>query len=125
VHVIFQPHRFTRTRDLMDEFATAFVDADTVSVLDIYPASEKPIEGITAQALTDRIAGAGKAGARKKDVAYAPSFPEAVAAVAAAAQPGDMVLTLGAGSVSQLGPMILEKLERPEKLEKPSLVVGR
>ncbi|HLX84292.1 MAG TPA: UDP-N-acetylmuramate--L-alanine ligase [Terriglobales bacterium] len=121
VHVIFQPHRFTRTRDLMDEFATAFVDADTVSVLDIYPASEKPIEGVTAQALTERIAGAG-AGTGKKDVAYAPSFPEAVAAVAAAAQPGDMVLTLGAGSVSQLGPMVLEELE---KLKKPSLVVGR
>ncbi len=120
VHVIFQPHRFTRTRDLMDEFATAFVDADTLSVLDIYPASEKPIEGITAHALTQRLAEAGK-----RDVAYAPSFPEAVAAVAAAAQPGDMVLTLGAGSVSQLGPMILEKLEKSEKLEKPSLATGR
>jgi UDP-N-acetylmuramate--alanine ligase len=117
VHVIFQPHRFTRTRDLMDEFATAFSDADTVSVLDIYPASEKPIEGITAEALARRITGAGKT-----DVSYTPSFPEAVAAVAAGAQPGDMVLTLGAGSVSQLGPMILEKLEQ---LEKPSLVVGR
>src|SRR5215467_2774599 len=49
IHVIFQPHRYTRTRDLMDEFATAFEDADTLSVLDIYPASEEPIEGITAQ----------------------------------------------------------------------------
>ncbi len=106
VHVIFQPHRFTRTRDLMEEFATAFADADTLCLLDIYPASEKPIEGITAEALVGRIAGAGKAG-----VAYAPSFSDAVATVAAFAQPGDMVLTLGAGSVSQLGPMILEKLE--------------
>ena len=51
VHVIFQPHRFTRTRDLMDEFATAFTNADTLLLLDIYPASEKPIEGITAEAL--------------------------------------------------------------------------
>ncbi len=49
VHVIFQPHRFTRTRDLMDEFSTAFGDADTLCLLDIYPASEKPIEGITAR----------------------------------------------------------------------------
>jgi UDP-N-acetylmuramate--alanine ligase len=106
VHVIFQPHRFTRTRDLMDEFTTAFADADTLCLLDIYPASEKPIEGITAEALASRIAGAGKLG-----VAYAPSFSEAVATVAALAQPGDMVLTLGAGSVSQLGAMILEKLE--------------
>ncbi len=106
VHVIFQPHRFTRTRDLMDEFASAFADADTLCLLDIYPASEKPIEGITAEALVGRIAGAGKRG-----VAYAPSFLDAVAVVAALAQPGDMVLTLGAGSVSQLGAMILEKLE--------------
>ena len=106
VHVIFQPHRFTRTRDLMDEFATAFADADTLCLLDIYPASEKPIEGITAEVLASRIVGAGK-----RSVAYAPSFSDAVATVAALAQPGDMVLTLGAGSVSQLGAMILEKLE--------------
>ncbi len=114
VHVIFQPHRFTRTRDLMDEFATAFADADTLCLLDIYPASEKPIEGITAEALASRIAGAGKQG-----VAYAPSFSDAVATAAALAQPGDMVLTLGAGSIWQLGAMILEKLETvgsPESL---------
>jgi UDP-N-acetylmuramate--alanine ligase len=106
VHVIFQPHRFTRTRDLMDEFATAFADADTLCLLDIYPASEKPIEGITAEALASRIAGTGKLG-----VAYARSFAEAVATVAGLIQPGDMVLTLGAGSVWQLGAMILERLE--------------
>jgi len=106
VHVIFQPHRFTRTRDLMDEFTTAFADADTLCVLDIYPASEKPIEGITSTTLVGRIAAEGKQG-----VAYAPSFSDAVASVAALAQPGDMVLTLGAGSVSQLGPMILHKLQ--------------
>jgi UDP-N-acetylmuramate--alanine ligase len=105
VHVIFQPHRFTRTRDLMDEFTTAFADADTLCLLDIYPASEKPIEGITAEILTSRIIGAGK-----RSVAYAPSFSDAVATVATLAQPGDMVLTLGAGSVSQLGAMLLEKL---------------
>jgi len=106
VHVIFQPHRFTRTRDLMAEFATAFGGADTLCLLDIYPASEKPIEGITAETLASRIVGAGKRG-----VAYAPSFSDAVATVTALARPGDMVLTLGAGSVSQLGAMILEKLE--------------
>src|SRR5208282_5572547 len=89
VHVIFQPHRFTRTRDLMDEFTTAFAGADTLCLLDIYPASEKPIEGITAEALASRIVGAGK-----RSVAYVPSFSEAVATVGALAQPGDMVLTL-------------------------------
>ena len=108
MHVIFQPHRFTRTRDLMDEFANAFADADTICLVDIYPASEKPIEGITAEALAGRIRDAGK-----DKVAYAASFTEAVSAVAAVARPGDMVLTLGAGSVSQLGPMILKALEGP------------
>ncbi len=106
VHVIFQPHRFTRTRDLMEEFATAFADADTLCLLDIYPASEKPIEGITAQALAARITGAGK-----REVEYSPSFLEAAKSVSALAQPGDMVLTLGAGSVSQVGAMALERLE--------------
>jgi UDP-N-acetylmuramate--alanine ligase len=106
VHVIFQPHRFTRTRDLMDEFATAFADADTLCLLDIYPANEKPIEGITAEVLASRIAGAGK-----RSVAYARSFPDAVSTVVALAQPGDMVLTLGAGNVSQLGAILLDMLE--------------
>jgi UDP-N-acetylmuramate--alanine ligase len=117
VHVIFQPHRFTRTRDLMDEFATAFADADTLCLLDIYPASEKPIEGITAEALVLRIAGAGK-----RSVVHAPAFSDAVASVAALAQPGDMVLTLGAGSVSQLGPLLLEKLQRANQLGTVSIL---
>ena len=106
VHVIFQPHRFTRTRDLMDEFATAFADADTLCLLDIYPASEKPIEGITAEALARRIVGEGNG-----RVTYAPSFSDAVAKVVALAHPGEMVLTLGAGSVSQLGALLLKELD--------------
>jgi UDP-N-acetylmuramate--alanine ligase len=112
VHVIFQPHRFTRTRDLMDDFAGAFGDADTLCLLDIYPASEKPIAGITAEALASRIIRTGaETGVGNRQVSYASSFSDAVAAVVALAQPGDMVMTLGAGSVSQLGPLILEKLQ--------------
>ncbi|MGA2458573.1 MAG: UDP-N-acetylmuramate--L-alanine ligase [Terriglobales bacterium] len=114
VHVIFQPHRFTRTRDQMDEFSTAFAAADTLCLLDIYPASEKPIEGITAEALASRIVGAGK-----QSVAYAPSFSDAVAIIANLVQPDDMVLTLGAGSVSQLGAMLLERLAAVAKTELP------
>ena len=105
IHVIFQPHRYTRTRDLMDEFASAFTDADSLFVLDIYAASEKPIEGITGEVLARQIAGKGHRAA-----VYVSSFADAAIAVAVHAQPGDMILTLGAGSVSQLGPMILEKL---------------
>jgi UDP-N-acetylmuramate--alanine ligase len=106
VHVVFQPHRYTRTRDLMEEFATAFGDADSLWVLDIYAASEKPIEGISGEALARAI---GEK--RGRETQYARSFADAASSVAAAAEDGDMILTLGAGSVSQLGPMILEKLK--------------
>jgi UDP-N-acetylmuramate--alanine ligase len=106
IHVIFQPHRYTRTRDLMDEFTTAFSDADSLIILDIYPASEQPIEGVTGEALARRIAEKGNCG-----VTYVESFEDAVSAATAEAHEGDMILTLGAGSVSQLGPMLLEKLE--------------
>jgi UDP-N-acetylmuramate--alanine ligase len=106
IHVIFQPHRYTRTQSLMDEFANAFHDADTLFILDIYAASEPPIEGITGEALARHIRDAGE-----HEAAYAASFADATEAVVAEAQEGDMILTLGAGSVSQLGPLILEKLQ--------------
>ncbi|MGA8428403.1 MAG: UDP-N-acetylmuramate--L-alanine ligase [Candidatus Sulfotelmatobacter sp.] len=106
VHVIFQPHRFTRTRDLMEEFTTAFGDADSLFVLDIYAASEQPIEGVSGEALARNIREKGGHSAE-----YANSFAGAVAAAAAGAREGDMILTLGAGSVSQLGPLILASLK--------------
>ncbi|MGD1021866.1 MAG: UDP-N-acetylmuramate--L-alanine ligase [Candidatus Sulfotelmatobacter sp.] len=106
VHVVFQPHRYTRTRDLMEEFGTAFGDADSLFVLDIYAASEKPIEGVSGEALARDIR--EKSG---RKVEYASSFADAVSAAVAAAEDGDMILTLGAGSVSQLGPMMVEKLK--------------
>jgi len=104
IHVVFQPHRFTRTLDLLDEFSGAFRDADTVIVLPIYAASEEPIPGVTAERLVERIQG--------PRVQFAPEFAEAVAAIVAEAREGDMILTLGAGSVSQLGPQILAALEQ-------------
>jgi UDP-N-acetylmuramate--alanine ligase len=105
VLVLFQPHRYTRTRDLMEEFADAFGDADAVQVLDIYAASEAPIEGITGAALAAAIG--AKNGGR---VMYAASMAEAVQRLVEDARPGEMILTLGAGSVSQAGPMLLEVL---------------
>ena len=114
VHVIFQPHRYTRTRDLMDEFTTAFKDADALMVLDIYAASEQPIDGITGEVLARDISKKGEQTAR-----YASSFADAIDAIYAEARDGDMVLTLGAGSVSQLGPMILEKLQARESVPQP------
>jgi len=105
IHVVFQPHRYTRTRDLLEEFATAFKDADSLIVLDIYAASEAPTEGVTGEALAQRIREVSGKNAR-----YAASFAEAAEAVAQEAGNGEMILTLGAGNVSQIGPMILERL---------------
>jgi UDP-N-acetylmuramate--alanine ligase len=109
VHVIFQPHRFTRTQLLMDEFATAFRDADTVQVLDIYAASEQPIAGVTGETLAGRI-GCGDG----SSASYRDSVAGAIKAVTELASDGDMVLTLGAGNVSQIGPQIVEALQGRE-----------
>jgi UDP-N-acetylmuramate--alanine ligase len=103
IFVIFQPHRFSRTKDLLDEFAGAFKDADTVVVLPIYAASEEPIPGVTAESLANRIQGPA--------VRYAPEFAAAIAAIKSEAREGDLILTLGAGNVSQLAPQILAALE--------------
>jgi UDP-N-acetylmuramate--alanine ligase len=103
IHVVFQPHRYSRTLDLLDKFGDAFKDADTVIVLPIYAASEEAIPGVTAEKLAERIEG--------PRVQFAGDFAAAVAAVAAKAKKGDLILTLGAGSVSQLGPQILTALE--------------
>ncbi len=103
VHVVFQPHRYTRTADLMEEFSIAFAGADTVIVLPIYAASEEPIPGVTAERLTELIQG--------PRVEFAPDFAAAVCAIAGVTREGDLILTLGAGSVSQLAPQILAALE--------------
>jgi len=111
VHVIFQPHRFTRTRDLLNEFGSSFNDSDTVQVLDIYAASEAPIPGITAERLVEAIQSEK---GKNDSVTYARSFDEAAVSVAALAEPGDMVLTLGAGSVSQIGAKVLDQLKKKQ-----------
>jgi len=105
IHVIFQPHRYTRTLHLMDEFAKSFHQADVVYVLDIYAASEAPIAGVSGQALADRIREFGQ-----RCVHYAGTIPQAVDAVLEKVRDQDAVLTLGAGNVSQAGDRILEKL---------------
>ncbi len=105
VHVIFQPHRFTRTFHLMDDFGRCFYQADCVYVLDIYAASEQPIEGVSAEALVERIRAFGH-----RSVEYAGTIERAVEAVLAAAEEGDLVITQGAGNVWQAGDRILERL---------------
>jgi len=104
---LFQPHRYTRTRDLFDDFTTAFNDADVLLLTDVYAASEEPLPGVSGAALAEGVRACGH-----KDVTYVPR-----AGLAAAARervrPGDVVLTLGAGDVTQAGPELLGLLERP------------
>jgi len=109
IHVVFQPHRYTRTHLLMPDFASAFTHADSVQVLDIYAASEQPIPGVTGETLAASIRCADGSCAT-----HAPSFAAAIRSLTESAQPGDMVLTLGAGNVSQLGPQILDALQTRE-----------
>jgi UDP-N-acetylmuramate--alanine ligase len=103
--VLFQPHRYSRTNDLMDEFARSFNNADTLLVSDIYAASEEPIEGVTAEALTEAITRSGH-----KDAHYIGGLEGAPLIVHQRTQPGDMVITLGAGTVHRVGDQILELL---------------
>src|SRR4051794_1581490 len=105
VNVLFQPHRYTRTLHLMDDFARSFHQADNVFVMDIYAASEKPIEGVSAESLVERIRSFGHRG-----VEYVGSLERGVDALLAVASEGDLVLTLGAGSVWQAGEKVLARL---------------
>ncbi len=105
--VLFQPHRYSRTLHLMDEFGKAFHQADRVYAMDIYAASEKPIEGVTAEAMVERVRQFGHRGAE-----YVGTLAAGVEAISREAREGDLVLTLGAGSVTQAGELILAELRK-------------
>jgi len=100
--VVFQPHRYSRTKAFIDNFATTLDLADEVIVLEIYAASEKPIVGISSEAIVEKMTH-GK---------FIPNFIDAVDAVVKSAKPGDVVITLGAGDVSSLAPIIVEELAK-------------
>lgn len=104
--VVFQPHRYTRTKELFEEFVKAFYDADLLVLTDIYPAGEPPIEGITAEALATRIKRHGQ-----KEVTYIADRNEVCAHLLGVVKPGDIVLTLGAGNILQAGEQLVEKLK--------------
>jgi UDP-N-acetylmuramate--alanine ligase len=110
IHVLFQPHRYTRTLHLMDDFAGAFHQADSLFVADIYAAAEKPIEGVTAAVLVDRVRQFGH-----RNAEYVGTIERGVEALVRVAEPGDLVLTLGAGNVWQAGEKVLEELQIPGK----------
>jgi UDP-N-acetylmuramate--alanine ligase len=108
--VAFQPHRFTRTQLLFDEFAGAFNDADELFVVDIYAASEKPIEGVSAARLVDAIAARGHRSAR-----HVGRRDRVAAELRAMVRPGDMVITLGAGDIWRSGMELLDALKGAAK----------
>jgi UDP-N-acetylmuramate--alanine ligase len=110
VHVLFQPHRYTRTRALFDDFVRAFNDADTVSLMDVYPAGEAPIPGVNSEVLAEAVREYDPA-AQVRTIRHRTDVP---AAMAAAAEPGDLIITMGAGDVTVLAPLILETLARRE-----------
>jgi UDP-N-acetylmuramate--alanine ligase len=103
--VLFQPHRYSRTKDQMDEFARSFNNADVVFITDIYAASEDPIEGISAETLIDAVKRYGH-----KDVRHAGGVETAAGALLEEVRPGDMVITLGAGNVYRAGEELVESL---------------
>jgi UDP-N-acetylmuramate--alanine ligase len=102
--VVFQPHRYTRTRALYKEFLTCFPDADALILMDIYPASEPPIEGVTSFNLFKGIEAMGH-----KNTLYIPSADGIVSHLLETARPGDVIITQGAGSVWKVGTEFLKK----------------
>ena len=111
VITVFQPHRYTRTELLRQEFATAFNQADVLLVLDIYAAGEPPIPGVTAEDLAERIRAHGH-----RNVTYVgDNRAEIVERLLDIVRTGDLVLTLGAGDVGQLGPDLVRRLSAADR----------
>lgn len=100
--VIFQPHTYSRTKNLLDDFANALINFDNIIVLDIYAAREKNTYGITSEDLVNRIKSIGK------ESKYIPGFNDCVKYVKDNVQKDDIVITLGAGTVTQIGPMLVD-----------------
>ncbi|MCI0469833.1 MAG: UDP-N-acetylmuramate--L-alanine ligase [Nitrospirae bacterium] len=103
--VLFQPHRYTRTRDLIDEFALSFDDIDGLFLMDIYPAGEKPIEGISSGSLLERIKESGL-----KDVNHVSDRGEMINKIKSELRAGDVLITLGAGDVYKIGEELIKSL---------------
>jgi len=99
--VVFQPHRYTRTQHLMEEMSQCFVDADVLYLMDIYPAGEDPIPGVTSEQLAQGIS-------RHRQVKYLPDTQELLAVLRRETKAGDLLLTLGAGNVWKIGEAYLE-----------------
>jgi UDP-N-acetylmuramate--alanine ligase len=107
VVVVFQPHRYTRTQQLMPEFGRALADADEIVLTDIYPAGEAPIPGVTGEALAQAVRSTARS-----PVHFVPALEDLPEAVVQVVRPGDLVVTLGAGSIGSVADRILAALGR-------------
>lgn len=103
--VAFQPHRYTRTRDCFDDLTRCFNRADAVFLTDVYPAGEKPIEGASSARLAESMRARGH-----RDVTYVPKLEDLVSALRQRLQPGDVVITQGAGNITRVGRELLDAL---------------
>ncbi|MCL2683890.1 MAG: UDP-N-acetylmuramate--L-alanine ligase [Synergistaceae bacterium] len=110
LHIVFQPHRYTRTQALYRDFASVLNGADAVYLLPIYSADETPIPGVSSFLIMDEIQALGR-----QEVIVCGDFQEASDHVCAAVKPGDMVLTVGAGSIEYLGEQIVSGLKAMER----------
>ncbi len=100
--VVFQPHTYSRTKNLLDDFANTLLNFDNIIILDIYAAREKNTYGISSKDLVDKIISLGK------DAKYIPNFDECASYVKNNVQENDIVMTLGAGTVTEIGPMLID-----------------
>jgi UDP-N-acetylmuramate--alanine ligase len=98
----FQPHRYSRTKALLDEFGTAFFEADSVVVTDIYPAGEPPIQGVDGAAVVEALRSHGQ-----KEVHLAGRVDDLPEVLRRLTRSGDLLITFGAGSITQAGPAFL------------------
>ncbi len=114
VVVLFQPHRYTRTKALFDDFLTAFYEADVLVITDIYPAGEEEIEGVHARHLFEGIREHGH-----RDVHYISDRHEILQYLSTVIMPGDLVITLGAGDIYRVGEDLIAELGKKYKAEDP------
>jgi UDP-N-acetylmuramate--alanine ligase len=111
--VLFQPHRYTRTQALADQFGTCFAGAQRVFITDVYAAGEKPIPGVNADTIVERVRRDGKI-----EVEHVRNYEDGVKRIAETVREGDMVITMGAGDVTKAGDLLLARLASVRPVER-------
>jgi UDP-N-acetylmuramate--alanine ligase len=108
---VFQPHRYSRTAALWEEFATAFDDADVLVLTEIYPAGELPRPGVTGSLLVDAV----REQRPGRDLRWCPTLDDVTDLLAAELRPGDLCMTIGAGDVTTLADRVIARIEEQDR----------